>query len=334
VVQADVSRANDLTRILDQIDHSMPPLRGLVHAAGVLDDGLLLHQEWSRFVTVMAPKIDGAWNLHALTLDRPLDFFVLFSSMASLLGSPSQGNYAAANAFLDALAHHRRAQGRPALSINWGAWADVGMASRLSRQEQRRFTEQGLGLIESEQGKKILDDLLLPAGVGPAQVGVLPINWPLFRTSFPTIAGRPFLAEQIDRHETVAPKGKTVLLRDVVLCAPAEERPQLLESLLSERMAGVLGIAVATLDRELPVTRMGFDSLMALELKNRLDADLGVVIPMVQFLEGPSVADLTTLVLAELTAAPAPPLAHAHRAPQGERPLSTKSEEDWEEGEL
>src|SRR6266571_316995 len=101
----------------------MPPLRGIIHAAGVLDDGVLLEQTPERFERVLAPKVRGSWNLHLLTQEMPLDFFVLFSSAASLLGSPGQGNYAAANAFLDALAHHRRMEGRPGVSINWAGWA-------------------------------------------------------------------------------------------------------------------------------------------------------------------------------------------------------------------
>src|SRR5690606_30530681 len=111
-------------------EQTMPPLRGVIHSAGVLDDGALLQQSWSRFRTVMAPKVVGSWHLHQLTRHLPLDFFVLFSSGAAVLGSPGQSNHAAANAFMDALAHCRRAQGLPAVSINWGPWAEVGAAAR------------------------------------------------------------------------------------------------------------------------------------------------------------------------------------------------------------
>src|SRR5262249_32324326 len=129
VLQADVADEQAVERILEQIAASMPPLRGIVHAAGVLDDGVLLKQSWGRFERVLAPKLLGAWNLHTQTRGLPLDFFVLFSSLASVLGSPGQGNYAAGNAFLDALAHHRQSQGLPALSVNWALWAEAGMAA-------------------------------------------------------------------------------------------------------------------------------------------------------------------------------------------------------------
>ena len=140
----DVSREDDVARILSEIERTMPPLRGVVHAAGVLDDGVLSEQTRERLAGVMAPKIPGAWHLHRLTRGQPLDFFVLFSSIASLVGSGGQGGYAAANAFLDALAHRRRAEGLPATTINWGAWADAGMWASLSAVDRRRWTSRGM----------------------------------------------------------------------------------------------------------------------------------------------------------------------------------------------
>lgn len=131
--RADVANRTQLADLFAEIQQSLPPLAGVIHLAGVLDDGVLLMQDWSRFVKVMVPKVAGAWNLSTLTERLELDFFVLFSSMASVLGSPGQGNYAAANAYLDALAAHRRARGLPAVSIAWGAWANVGMAAEFAR---------------------------------------------------------------------------------------------------------------------------------------------------------------------------------------------------------
>src|SRR6185503_16441592 len=127
-----------------------PPLRGVVHAAGVLDDGVLLQQDDRRFAAVLAPKVAAAWDLHVLTRDVALDQFVLFSSAAALLGSPGQGNHAAANAFLDALAHRRRAEGRAATSVNWGAWRDVGMAAAQENRGDRMAAHGLLGLTTPE----------------------------------------------------------------------------------------------------------------------------------------------------------------------------------------
>ena len=125
--QGDVSRQEDVRNVLAKLSESMPPLRGLFHAAMVLDDAPIQSLNGERLAKVMAPKVEGAWNLHLLTRELPLDYFVLFSSMASQMGNPGQANYAAANAFLDSLAHYRRARELPALTVNWGALADVGL---------------------------------------------------------------------------------------------------------------------------------------------------------------------------------------------------------------
>lgn len=125
VMQADVAHIDQLAEALAKSQEKMPPLRGVIHAASVCDDRALLEQDWTSFAAVMAPKISGAWNLHVLTQDLPLDFFVMFSSTAAVLGSPGQSNYAAANAFMDSLAHHRRSMGLPALSINWPPLAEA-----------------------------------------------------------------------------------------------------------------------------------------------------------------------------------------------------------------
>ena len=181
VVAADVSQREDAQRLLEQAEQPGFPLRGIIHAAGVLDDGMLRQQTWSRFQQVMAPKVAGAWNLHLLTRGRELDFFVCFSSAAALLGSPGQGNYAAANAFLDGLAQGPRA-GLPALSINWGPWEGIGMAARLDDRNRARLAEAGLENIDVPTGVRILAKLL--NGEGP-QVAVLPVDWSRF-----TLGGR------------------------------------------------------------------------------------------------------------------------------------------------
>ena len=155
---ADIAQRADVDRVLAHVAGSMPPLRGIVHAAGVLDDGVILGQTWTRLATVMAPKVRGAWNLHEATRALPLDFFVMFSSIASALGSPGQANYASANALLDALAHYRRGQGLPALSINWGPWADGGMAAGAANQISRRWSDRGLASLTPDEGLRALGE--------------------------------------------------------------------------------------------------------------------------------------------------------------------------------
>jgi NAD(P)-dependent dehydrogenase (short-subunit alcohol dehydrogenase family)/acyl carrier protein len=194
VSQADVSNPADLEQVFGMIKQNMPELRGVVHAAGVLDDGSMPNLTKERMKNVLAPKVDGTWNLHMATSQLPLDFFVLFSSAVSVLGSPGQGNYAAASAYLDAMAYLRRHQGIPAISINWGPWAEVGLAAEAIERlnEQNASTKHIIKEITIDQGLKILGQLLTEL---PAQVMVLPFDLRNLIELYPTAAGMPFLEE-------------------------------------------------------------------------------------------------------------------------------------------
>ncbi len=189
VVQADVAELGELAAALEQIDEGTP-LKGVIHCAGVLDDGALLQQSSERFAKVLAPKAQGAWNLHQLTQDMALDFFVLFSSASSVLGNRGQANYAAANACLDALAQHRHARGLPALSINWGAWAEAGMAAGLARSRRAQMAVQGVRMITPAEGTAALARLL---GQSAPQVGVFALDWAKLQAREPALARIPLL---------------------------------------------------------------------------------------------------------------------------------------------
>jgi myxalamid-type polyketide synthase MxaB len=291
VFQGDVSQANDVGSVLAHIEQSLPPLRGIVHAAGVLDDGILLQQTWTRFAKVMAPKVAGAWNLHTLTQNLPLDFFVLFSSVASLLGSPGQGNYAAANAFLDALAYHRRVQALPALSINWGPWTEAGMAAALGRQGERRWAAQGLGFITPERGLQALEQVLRR---GDTQMGVLRVNWSKFAQQFAVSGEPPLLSELIGEirawSSSQQPSVREIeLLRQLEASAP-NKRYQLLFHYVQDQVVKVLGLEPSyPMDSRQALHDMGMDSLMAVELTNRLQTGLGLSFPSTLAFDYPTV---------------------------------------------
>src|SRR5262249_51050429 len=151
---ADLTRREEVARVLDCCG---PSLRGIFHLAGVLDDGLLSQMSWDKFGHALHPKALAAQFLDEQTRAQPLDFFVLFSSVASMLGSPGQGNYAAANAYLDGLAQQRHSQGLPALSINWGPWGGQGMAARLGEQGASRWAAVGIQLLPPTQALQVLD---------------------------------------------------------------------------------------------------------------------------------------------------------------------------------
>ena len=194
IAQADVSDNQQLKNVIDKIKNTMPMLRGVVHAAGVLDDGSILNLNSERMKKVMAPKVDGTWNLHNATLNLPLDFFVLFSSAVSVLGSPGQANYAAASSYLDAMAHYRRHLSLPAISINWGPWADVGLAAE-TKEKLEEGTVSGqhlIKVIKIDQGLEILEQLIMES---TPQVMVLPFDLKNLIELYPTAAGMPFLSE-------------------------------------------------------------------------------------------------------------------------------------------
>jgi NADPH:quinone reductase-like Zn-dependent oxidoreductase/acyl carrier protein len=278
VLQADVSQKEQLAEVLEQIEPSLPPLQGVIHAAGVLDDGVLEQMNWQRFETVMAPKIQGAWNLHTLTLDKALDCFILFSSAASLLGSPGQGNHVAANSFLDSLAHYRRSLNLPGLSINWGAWSEIGAAAR------KQVSFKGIGAISPEQGIKILEKLISES---VAQVGVVPIDW----SQFPSTS--PFFAD-FSRGQT---EQKSDILQQLI-AKRASDRQAFLITHLQTEIAKVLGLPPP----QLPHPQQGFfdigmDSLMSIELRNRLEANLGLTIPATAIFEYPTIKALSQYII-------------------------------------
>lgn len=302
----DVADRDQMAELIETIDHGMPPLRGLMHLAGVLDDGIVLHQNRERLWSVLRAKVQGAWNLHTLTADRHLDIFALFSSAASLLGSPGQANYAAANAFLDALSHFRRARGLQAVSVNWGPWAEVGMAARDSR--QAKLAGAGMSSIGVDEGLAILERIVAS---GVAQIGVVPVDrraWKRFAPAGEAPYYLAALAGTSDDGMTSAspvPVAST-LDRAGLLAAPIEDWPAVLENQLRAQTARVLKLPTESLDVEQPLNNVGIDSLMAIELKNRIEADLGATVPMVKFLEGPSVRDLAGFLSEQLIPALAP----------------------------
>jgi acyl transferase domain-containing protein/NADPH:quinone reductase-like Zn-dependent oxidoreductase/acyl carrier protein/NADP-dependent 3-hydroxy acid dehydrogenase YdfG len=296
IEKCDVSDEAALTASLNRISRSMPPLRGIIHAAGVLDDGVLAQQTWSRFAGVMAPKVRGAWNLHRLTLSSELDFFVLFSSAATLIGSPGQGSYAAANAFMDGLAHHRKAKGLPGLSIDWGVWAQSGMAARMAKKDAARWAERGLLPIQLDQGMAKLGEMLVSTR---AQIVAAPIDWSRMFAS--TISGRPpFLySEIINSLGTVLHKdGKGGPGADDFLnrlsAEPAGRRFAILKAHVESAASQALGATPGrSLDPRRPLHELGLDSLMSIELCNSLATSLSRSLPSTLLFDHPTVESLT-----------------------------------------
>ncbi|MCB0212927.1 MAG: SDR family NAD(P)-dependent oxidoreductase, partial [Anaerolineae bacterium] len=292
-IAADVTDAAQLEDILAGIDPTYP-LRGIIHAAGVLDDGVLLHQSWDRFAAVLAPKIEGAWNLHRLTQDTPLDFCIFFASSVGLLGNRGQANHAAANAFLDSLAHYRQAQNRPALSIDWGAWAEVGAAAELVGREHHPITAQGYGTIAPEQGVQIMAYLLKQ---DTPQIGVIPINWAKFQEAHRL---SPFLASfsSTTLPALKQPVEQRPAFRRQLEQTPPAKRHTVLVQYLSVTMTQVLGLpSTAQIGLRQGLRELGIDSLMAIELRNLLANNLDHQFPSTLLFDYPTIDALADHIL-------------------------------------
>jgi NADPH:quinone reductase-like Zn-dependent oxidoreductase/thioesterase domain-containing protein/acyl carrier protein len=294
VLSGDVADADSLAAALAQLPPNAPPLRGVVHAAGVLADGILTDMSLDQLDRAMLPKVQGAWNLHVATLEEPLDFFVLFSSVASVLGSPGQANYAAGNAYLDALAQARRARELPATAVNWGPWAGAGMAGEaLTRQA---VTSRGMVPLEPERGLEILGKLLHS---NAAQIAVMDANWnELLRMLG---SRRPALLEEIaaesqdDGSQTTGRVDQS--FRQRLLSADAITRHSLICDYIRDELARIMSVDAASLEIEQPLSTFGLDSLLALELKNKLESQLDFTLPMATLMEGPSIASLAEVTV-------------------------------------
>lgn len=289
LLQADVADAAALEATLSpwlSADCEVP-LRGLVHAAGVMQDGLLRQLDRSAMERVLAPKLDGAWQLHRLTEALPLDFFVTFSSAAGLLGAPGQSNHAAANRFLDGLAAYRRARGLPALSIAWGPWSEIGAAVRYAR-DGALGAMPGVAMISPQLGIEYLQQVW--ATDGP-EIAVVPLDTGLLTDQAP-FAELPLFAGLVDRTRTTqtdrAGQQPESDLRERLQAAADGDRRAMLDGHVCGAVAGVLGFDVDRLDRTAGLFDLGLDSLTALELKNRLQRDLAIELPSTLLFDYPT----------------------------------------------
>lgn len=297
----DVSDAVALGGLLELIRKDGPPLRGVVHSAGVLDDGVLSQQDADRFARVFGPKVCGGWLLDRLTRCDPLDWFVMFSSVAAILGSAGQTNYSAANAFLDLLARERSTRGLPGLSIDWGAWTEVGVA--VDRDLIDRQAGQGLGAITPSQGLVAMERLLAN---GVAQAAVLPADWRRFVDHLGGVGLHPFFADVVGgaapaptRTPVVKPRAEN--LRDQLDAAPAARRKSIVAAFMRERALRALGLdATRALDPRTPLGELGLDSLLAVELRNAIGRAIGVNLPATLLFDYPTVETLSSYLCNEV----------------------------------
>ncbi|SCL14114.1 Acyl transferase domain-containing protein [Micromonospora nigra] len=306
VVAADVTDRDALAVLLDEIPADRP-LVGVVHAAGILDDGVLPALTPARFDTVLGPKVDAAWHLHELTEKLGLAAFVLFSSASGLFGGPGQANHAAANAFLDALAHHRRSSGLAVTSMAWGPWANPDEpGGPQGHVDEQRMSRAGFHPLDADEGMELFsealrfgDAVVVPVNLDHGLLGRLGPALPRLLHGLVRAAGAAPAS-------AVAPADAATALRDTLAATAEGERDRVLSDLVRTHAAAVLGYSsIRDIDEEKGFVELGFDSLTAVEFRNRLAAATGLRLPSTLIYDRPTtgamVAHLRGALLAERT---------------------------------
>ncbi len=268
-VAIDISQKAEVDKLLQKFGKEWPELKGIIHAAGVLDDATLLSQDWTKFEKVFAPKVQGTLNLHSASLDKPLNFFILFSSITSTLGGSGQSNYAAANAFLDCFASYRDQQNLPALSINWGPWAEVGLAAELVHVHEMK----GWNAMNPEQAIRALE---LAMQHNHPNLFIADMNWKIYQQK---IQYFPRLLEELASTQPKQESAETLGSR--LRQTPAAKKKEVIKKYLQDLLIHLLNLPPGRpiLEKQ-GFFHLGMDSLMAVEFRNKLQADVGDAIPL------------------------------------------------------
>ncbi|NCS14069.1 MAG: SDR family NAD(P)-dependent oxidoreductase [Microcystis aeruginosa G13-12] len=290
LIEADITSPTDMKNLFSRFGADLPVLRGIIHAAAVLEDGLISNQSWQKYQKVMSPKVAGTLLLDRYTRSLSLDFFVSFSSAAVILGSPGQSNYAAANAFMDALMQQRQSLGLPGISINWGAW-ETG-----NQIDQQRFANWGLQMMPSEQAFQYLNQVILD---DINQGIVLDINWSIFNQTFNI--NQPFFSEVLTLKNQKQTSSAKLLerLKSVSIDERINALLEGLEKILRE-VTGLNGNKV--IPQQTSFLDLGLNSLMVIEFKNRLETDLGCKLPSSIIFDYPNLLSLSTYLREQILA--------------------------------
>ena len=287
----DISNADSLNKILTTVRAEMPPLTGIIHSAAVIEDAPILNLSGDQLERVFQPKMVGAWHLHQATLKDPLELFVLYSSSSAVVGNPGQGAYVAANLYLDALAQYRRSQGLPALSIGWGAIKDAGFLTRHQAVAGMLKTRTGLDATPAHEA---LADLARLSAVGATRVSVGRFDLQRLSQMLP--------GARVPRFLPIIPKGAAASLQaeetlaELLKKTPEGERRSLILARIREHGARVLGTTASQVNVDQPLSELGLDSLMAVELASGLERDLGQPVSVMQMLSAGSLAAIAALV--------------------------------------
>jgi acyl transferase domain-containing protein/pimeloyl-ACP methyl ester carboxylesterase len=327
VAAVDVADRAALRVVIEAIPGELP-LRGVIHAAGVLDDGVLGEQNAERFARVFSPKVSGAWNLHELTIGHDLAFFVLFSSFSGLVGAAGQSNYAAGNTFLDALAAHRQTEGLVGQSLAWGPWSEGGMAAGLGAALHARLARQGFGTLSSAQGLALLGQALVRSG---AHLGPVSLDLPAMSRAFgATVPPMWRVLLRAPASRRTAGGGAGALAARLAALPPAKRADEVRAAVQAD-VARVLSLSAGSaVPAGQPFSELGLDSLMAVELRNALGQRVGATLPATLAFDYPTVDALTQWLLARMLVVtdPAAPRVEASSKVPLDEPIITL-QNDW-----
>jgi acyl transferase domain-containing protein/NADPH:quinone reductase-like Zn-dependent oxidoreductase/SAM-dependent methyltransferase/acyl carrier protein len=325
IVKADAGSTEDMKRLLAEARSGSAPLKGVFHLAMTIDDAPLSALTTDRMRAVIGPKAYGAWLLHEGTRDLDLDCFVMFSSISSIFGNPAQGNYGAANAFLDSLAHHRRAMGLPALTINWGVLGGEGYVARNERVAEF-LARQGTTELSPGEVMSILEASLV---AGNAQVAAIRVDWAKWRQFFRGMQENPLLERIFASVEGQESTGTSSDWRVKIEAASPEEREVVIAQAVRDVVGSVLRVKPDSLRDDQPLTDLGLDSLMGVEIENSLEAAVGVALPPTSLMRARTIGQIATLIAGHMGGS-SPATASKTSVAAAPAPSATASEVDVE----
>jgi acyl transferase domain-containing protein/NADPH:quinone reductase-like Zn-dependent oxidoreductase/SAM-dependent methyltransferase/acyl carrier protein len=293
VFAVDITSETAVSAMMAELSRDLPPLRGVVHAAMVLEDRIILSLDRDRLHRALDPKVIGAWLLHKFTLDKPLDFFVLYSSAATLIGNPGQANYVAGCFYLETLAEYRRTKGLPALTVSWGGIAEVGYLARNPSVNELLTDRIGMKMTSPNRALSELNNLL---SAGAVRVGAADFDWQTWRRHGPSAAAPKFtpvigISEEAGRNGSA-----TAFLQRLTVLEPAERLKAMIDRIAS-LIGRIVGLSVSQFDVTRPIETLGFDSLMVAEIGVVIEEELGIKISVMEEMNG-TVADMAQRLLA------------------------------------
>lgn len=294
-VKVDISDGNQVADLIAKVQQEFPALVGIFHTAAVLDDAMLVDLTAERLAGVMAPKALGGWHLHHHTETLNLEYFVLFSSISSILGKPGQSNYVAANNYLDQLAHYRQAKGLKALSINWGVLAEVGMAARQGMDE--RLKQIGIDSFTADEAMQMLSIAL---NAPDAQLGLMHIDWQAFLYSNSNRIITLRYQHLLDSQWLAVESPLQSFYKELKAKNNNQEQQSYIIGLLVDLIANIMRLPVKSLDTDVPLNNFGLDSLMAVEIQGVIERGTGVSLSVLKIMQDNSIEQLADDLLVHL----------------------------------